>query len=248
MKPSPICKLFESPAMRQVTGETIRPGGFYLTDRALDFCAFPAGATVLDLGCGCGATVEYLREVYRFQAIGVDPSELLLADGRQRKPDLPLLRAWGEDLPFTPGRMDGVLAECTFSLMSDLDRTIREINRVLKADGRLVVNDVYARNPAGIQELQQLNIDSCLRGAITKKELIAKLEANGFEIILWEDHTDLLKHLTAKMIWTHGSMTEFWLKTSSCTIDPHQAQLAMAKAKMGYFMLIAVKKPNIERT
>lgn len=247
MKAGTICKLFESPAMRQVTGETIRPGGFYLTDRALDFCSLPVGAMVLDVGCGSGATVEYLREVYKFKAVGIDPSELLLSSGRQRKSDLPLFKAYGEDLPFPAGEMDGVLAECTFSLMKDLGQTIREIYRVLKNYGRLVVNDVYARNPDGVQELRQLNVDSCLRGAMTREELVAKLEANDFEIILWEDHTELLKKLTAEMIWTHGSMTEFWLKTSSCTIDPQQAHLAMTKAKMGYFMLIASKKPNIER-
>lgn len=248
MKTGPRCKLFESLAMRQVTGETIRPGGFYLTDRALEFCAWPTGATVLDVGCGSGATVEYLREVYKLHARGVDPSELLLAAAWQRKPDLPLIQAQGEDLPLASGLMDGVLAECTLSVMSDLDRTLREIYRVLKDEGRLVVNDVYARNPDGIQELRQLQVDSCLRGAMTSKELTDKLEANGFEVILWEDHTELLKQLTAKMIWTHGSMNEFWLKTSSCTLDSQQAQSAMAKAKMGYFMLIAGKKPNIERT
>lgn len=248
MKPGQTCKLFESPAMRQVTGETIRPGGFYLTDRALDLCGLPAGAAVLDVGCGSGATVEYLREVFNLQAVGVDPSELLLAAARQRKPDLPLIQAPGEDLPFASGLMDGVLAECTLSVMSDPDRTLGEIYRVLKDDGRLVVNDVYARDPAGVQELRKLNIESCLRGAMTREELTAKLKVNGFEIILWEDHTELLKQLTAKMIWNHGSMAEFWLKASSCTIDSQQVQLAMAKARMGYFMLIAGKKPNIERT
>lgn len=247
MKEVITCKLFESSAMRQVTGETIRPGGYYLTDRALDFCALPAGAMVLDVGCGSGATVEYLRENYKLQAVGIDPSDLLLTTGRQRKPDLPLLQACGEDLPFSAGEMDGVLAECTFSLMSDLDRTLREINRVLKDGGILMVNDVYARNPDGVQELRQLKMASCLRGAMIKEELLAKLAVNGFDVLLWEDHTNLLKQLTAKMIWTHGSMTKFWLKTSSCTIDPQQAQAAMVKAKMGYFMLIASKKPKTER-
>jgi SAM-dependent methyltransferase len=247
MKPVRTCKLFESTAVRQVTGETIRPGGFYLTDRAVNFCALPAGAAVLDVGCGSGATVEYLREVYKLDAMGVDPSELLLSAARARKADLPLIQARGEDLPLASGIMDGVLAECTLSLMSDLDRTLSEIHRVLKDDGCLAVNDVYARNPDGIQELRQLTIESCLRGAISKTELTDRIRANGFEIILWEDHTELLKQLTAKMIWTLGSMTEFWLKTASCTIDPREAQLAMAKARMGYFMLIARKIPNSER-
>lgn len=236
------CKLFESPVMRQATGDTLRPGGFYLTDRAMQLCRVPAGVKVLDVGCGSGATVEYLQNVYRLQAMGIDPSESMLELGRQRKPDLPLLRAPGEDLPFNDDEMDGVLAECTLSLMTDLDRTLAEIHRVLKNDGWFAVNDVYAREPEGIAELRQIPAVTCLRGAMTRAELAEKLVAHGFEIVCWEDHTDLLKKLTVNLIMTHGSMARFWLRASSCTVDPQQAQRAMAKAKMGYFLSIARKR------
>ncbi|MCL5290189.1 MAG: SAM-dependent methyltransferase, partial [Firmicutes bacterium] len=41
------------------TGGTLRPGGFTLTDKAVQYCGFKPGTTVLDLGCGTGATVEH---------------------------------------------------------------------------------------------------------------------------------------------------------------------------------------------
>lgn len=236
------CRLFESPVLRQVTGETIRPGGFFLTKRAVEICGFVRGTKILDVGCGSGASVEFLRDVYQLEAVGVDPSPVLLSAGKQRNPLLPLVQGVGENLPFEAAEMDGVLAECTLSLMNDLPGTIREIYRVLKDDGLFAINDVYARNPEGVSRLRQLSISSCLRGALIKEELISLLEAQGFTIMHWEDHTGLLKQLTGQMIFTYGSMNNFWLKSTACTVDPNEAQLAMRQAKAGYFQLIAHKK------
>ncbi|MHB1652630.1 MAG: DVU_1556 family methyltransferase [Desulfitobacteriaceae bacterium] len=235
------CKLYESPVLRQVTGETLRPGGFSLTERALQICAFQAGAKILDVGCGSGATVELLRQGFNLEAVGVDPSPFQLELGKQRNPSLPLVLGVGENLPFAAAEMDGVLAECTLSLMTDLRVTIGEIHRVLKDGGRLVVNDVYARNPEGIAGIRRMGVSTCLRGALLKEELVNLLKDQGFEILHWEDHTGLLKQLTGQMIFTFGSMNNFWLKSTSCTVDPAATQQALRQAKVGYFQLIARK-------
>lgn len=235
------CKLFESPVLRQVTGETLRPGGFFLTEKAVQFCSFAPGSKVLDVGCGSGASVEFLRNRYKLEAVGVDPSSVLLELGKNRNSQLPLVQGYGERLSFAGDEMDGVFAECTLSLMSDLQKTVSEIYRVLKNNGVFVVNDVYARNPEGVDRLRMLSISSCLRGALIKDELISLLEDQGFRILHWEDHTKLLKQLTGQMIFKYGSMNNFWLKSTAGTVDPNEAHLAMHEAKMGYFQLIALK-------
>lgn len=217
----------------------MRPGGFSLTDLGVKSCGFSSGARVLDVGCGNGATVERLVSLYDLQAIGVDPSEGLLESGKMKNPDLNLVLGWGEDLPFPDDHMDGVFAECALSVMFELDKVIQEIFRVLKPGGLLVINDVYARNPDGLKPLQELNLDSCLRRALPKEQLINQLVEQGFNIVSWSDHTNLLTQLTVNLIMTHGSMTEFWLKSSSCSVDPILAQAAIKQAKMGYFQLIA---------
>lgn len=236
-------KLYESEVLRETTGNTLRPGGFSLTDLGVKMCAFLPGARVLDVGCARGATVERLVSLYQLQAIGLDPSEVLLEYGRTMNPGLNLIRGRGEELPFPSNHMEGVFAECALSVMEDLDLVLREIFRVLKLGGGLVVNDVYARNPDGLAPLRELKLDSCIRRALSKEQLMNMLVDQGFKIVNWSDHTPLLTQLTVNLIMTHGSMTKFWLKSSSCpgSVDPTLAQAAIKQAKMGYFQLIAKK-------
>lgn len=250
-------KLYESGLLRQSTGDTLRPGGFYLTDLGVKSCGFPSGARVLDVGCGSGATVERLVSLHGLRAMGIDPSECLLERGMKKNPGLNLIGGWGEDLPFPAQYMDGVFAECTLSVMEDLDQVLREIQRVLKPAGWLVVSDVYTQNPDGLRNLQELKLDSCLRRALPKEVLINKLSRQGFCIVEWRDHTNLLTQLTVDLIMTHGSMSNFWLKTAACSgaclgpdsgsVDTALLQKALKQAKMGYFQLIARKNDTAVR-
>ncbi|HTG83025.1 MAG TPA: class I SAM-dependent methyltransferase, partial [Geobacteraceae bacterium] len=134
---------YESPLLRKVAGATIRPGGLTLTERGVAFCRFPSGARLLDVGCGAGATVEYLRSRYGFAAAGVDISRLLIAEGLVRDPALPLVEAEAEALPVEDGVLDGVLCECVLSLVGEPLRALREFRRVLRPGGHLILSDMY---------------------------------------------------------------------------------------------------------
>jgi SAM-dependent methyltransferase len=226
-----------------VTGDAIRPGGLSLTNRALDFCCFTPGAKVLDVGCGSGATVEHLIANYNIDAVGVDPSAALLECGLQRRPGLPLRQAAGENLPFADGEMDAVFAECTLSVMENPDQALAEIYRVLKSGGMLVITDVYARSPEGVEDLRRLPLVSCLTGAMTFQELTEKISSNGFNVIFWEDHSRLLAELAARLILANGSMDSFWGNTTCGTIDCQHIQNIIKKSRPGYFLLIA-RKPD----
>ncbi len=206
------CRVYESSEVRGITGDPIRPGGFLLTERALDFCGFAPGARILDVGCGSGATVEHMIRRYNYNAVGVDPSTLLLSRGRHRMPCLPLVEATGEQLPFADCVMDGVLAECTLSVMAEQDRALAEMHRVLKAGGMLVIHDVYARNAAGVDNLRRLPLAVCFAGATSQHDLVAKITSAGFHLLLWEDHSRLLTELAAKLIFANGSLSLFWEK------------------------------------
>lgn len=140
-------RLFETPAFRQAAGLALRPGGLGLTERMLALCRFPAGARLLDVGCGRGASLALLRS-RGFQAAGVDRSPELLAEaetswataGPVAPP--PLVRADGGRLPFRPGVFDGLLCECVLSLLPDRPTALREFHAALAEGGLLALCDV----------------------------------------------------------------------------------------------------------
>lgn len=231
--------MYQNGSLSQVTGGPLRPGGLDLTERMLTLCDLPVNARILDVGCGTGSTVETLLGA-GFQAVGLDRSELLLQTALTLRPNLPLACGWGKSLPLASAGMDAVLAECSLSAMSDLEGVLAEFQRVLRPSGRLALSDIYARNPDGLPALRALPLSCGLRDALTENELLAKLQAHGFEILAWEDHSETLKYLAAQMILAHGSMSEFW-SHSEPYADPFELQIAISKAKLGYYLLVVKK-------
>jgi arsenite methyltransferase len=233
--------IYENGLLSKATGDwTLRPGGLDLTERLLALCELPVEPSILDVGCGVGGTVEYLLEIGLIHVTGIDRSELLLRNGIHQYPKLSLACAFGETLPIEGNRMDAILAECSLSAMSNTEGVLTEFHRVLRPDGKLALSDVYVRNPEGLPALRTLPLNCGVRDATTRAELMARLQARGFEILAWEDHTETLKYLAAQIIFSHGSMDEFWCCSES-GIDPMDIQIAIRKAKLGYYLLAAKK-------
>jgi len=193
MTVDPYGLMLQLEAMRQVTGDTIRPGGLALTERALAVCGLPAGAKALDLGCGSGGTLEQLAVAYRFAAVGCDLSARWLREGHRRVPTLSLVQAQAEFLPLACERADVILAECTLSVTGQQEEILAECRRVLRDGGFLIVSDLYARNPAGDPALRQAARGGCLGGLCSQAQIIEALNAEGFRTVLWEDHSETLK-------------------------------------------------------
>lgn len=234
------CNAYESQSMRDALGDTLRPGGFRLTEKGVAYCGLSPSDRVLDLGCGRGATVNYLYEKHRIRAVGADPSEKLIGEARKRYGEDRFFFGIGENLPFDDESFSCVFAECTLSLM-DTGRAIRQASRVLKKDGWLVITDVYARNPDATGELRQFAINSCMRGLHDLPQLKEKLQASAFTIVFEEDDSDLLKELLVKITFSCGSMNAFWNMTSQNCIDGCGFHEVLKKCRPGYFMLIARK-------
>jgi SAM-dependent methyltransferase len=239
--PKESCRVYESEVIQQVTGDTVRPGGFALTDWAMDFCAFPAGAKLLDVGCGSGATVERLINQHHLQAVGIDPSPVMLSIGKKRNANLPIFVGTGEDLSFNNDEMDGVLAECTLSLMTDLKLCLNQMHRVLQHQGKLIVSDFYIRSEDTSVDWHY-GTDTCLSGAKQKSDWLKMITDAGFKIELWQDQTQKLRELTVQLIFTHGSINEFWCQMLGGCQQAQNIQNTLQRVKLGYFLLIATKE------
>ena len=233
--------LYEAKEMRAVTGPAIRPGGLVLTERALTLCRLPAGARVLDVGCGVGATVEFLSRERGHVAFGVDASYLLLKEGMKEKPNLGLLQASAETLPFPDRCFSALFCECVLSLLPDPVSALKEFARVLNPGGFLILSDVYARMPDEASPLMHMPVRCCLKGAVGRQQIVTMVQESGLTAILWEDHSALLKQLAGQLIFSFGSLNAFW--AASCSGEaPEVIRETVQRARPGYYLLIARRK------
>jgi ubiquinone/menaquinone biosynthesis C-methylase UbiE len=167
-----------------------------MLDTALAECP-PVSAHVaraLDLGCGPASVAAYLA-ANDAAATGVDFSDGMLRQARNRYPGLPLVRADLRRLPF-PSASAG-LAVAYFSIQHlprhDLPVALEEIGRVLVAGGVFVVATHLGAGEVSIDNFLGHHIDPVGGALYGREELIGRVQAAGFRIDL-EKHRGPLPH------------------------------------------------------
>ena len=100
----------------------------------------PAGASLLDLGCGTGVTVTQELVRLGFSVAGIDPSPTLIAEFRRQIPGAPWACESAEDSAFFGRKFDAVLAiGLMFLLPEDVQRTvIIKVGEALESGGRFL--------------------------------------------------------------------------------------------------------------
>jgi len=105
------------------------------------------GCTILDAGCGTGDDVLAMAQLLngRGRIIGLDSSATMLAaaEARAAGTDLPVDFRLGDvyALDFANETFDGCRADRLFHHLSEPDRALRELVRVTKPGGRIVLFD-----------------------------------------------------------------------------------------------------------
>lgn len=235
------CNVYEKDTIAKVLGETLRPGGYDLTEKAIEYCNLSPKNKILDLGCGLGATIGYLLEKHNINAIGIDPSEKLLNMAKERYKLSDFFLGRGENLPFPDEIFDCIFAECTLSLMEDLDSVFKEVYRVLKKDSVFVISDIYANNPEYVEVLHNMPINCSLKGMHDINKLQENLSKKGFIIEYFEDYSYFLKSLLAQIVFSFGNMESFWSEVMGSYNDVYSFQKTIKACKPGYFFMIAKK-------
>ncbi|WP_376771197.1 methyltransferase domain-containing protein [Streptomyces boluensis] len=97
-----------------------------------------AGKSVVDVGCGAArAVAELIGQGVR--AIGVDPSERMIAVARDRWPQADYRIAGAYELPLPDASVDGYRADKVFHELAEPERALEEARRVLAPGGRIVL-------------------------------------------------------------------------------------------------------------
>jgi ubiquinone/menaquinone biosynthesis C-methylase UbiE len=99
-----------------------------------ELAKLPAGARVLDAGCGTGFNVHRLKE-QGFDVVGLEPAEGMRQVARRDNPDVQIVDGDVEHLPFPDASFDFVLCIEVIRYFERPDRAIGEIRRVLRPGG-----------------------------------------------------------------------------------------------------------------
>ena len=222
-----------------------RPGGFEVTDKALEKANYKMGSRVLDIGCGEGDTVNYLNKM-GLKAEGIDINLAKIDDAKKNFPGIDVKFGDGGFLDdYMSYTFDGIIAECALSTMLQPDEALHEAYCVLKKGGRLIITDYYEKDPdsqtlkaIAIEAARQSRLphnegdcdagtpshftDFCFEGAFFKEPLIRMVEEElGLHVLSFEDAGI---EIDADDIYTD-------VKTETDG----------KKRKLGYFVLVAQK-------
>ncbi len=153
----------------------------------LEHLALATGETMLDLGSGAGidALIASRQVGPDGAVIGVDMTPEMLHAARANA-----AAAGAENVEFREGRLeslpvedaavDAVTSNCVINLVPDKSAVFKEISRVLKPGGRLVISDIVLEGslPAEVRE-NVLAYVGCVSGAAQRDTYFQMLAAAG---------------------------------------------------------------------
>ena len=151
-----------------------------LTNWGLDLLEFHDGWTMLDIGCGGGATLKrLLKRSDGAQVYGIDISEESVAKARKVNAErlnsqVFVTQGSAEMLPYEDRKFDLVTAVETVYFWPNLPDCLKEVRRVLKPGGRFAIMvEVVDTDSVWTNVVEGMT-------AYTPEQLKAMVEAAGF--------------------------------------------------------------------
>ena len=153
----------------------------------IDFLALMPGETVLDLGSGAGidAFLAARRVGDSGRVIGVDMTPEMIQKARANAAGGGFTRVEFrpgrlESLPVDDASVDAVTSNCVINLVPDKSAVFREVARVLRPGGRIVISDIVLDAPlpeAVATDL--LAYVGCVAGAMERRAYFDLVHAAG---------------------------------------------------------------------
>jgi SAM-dependent methyltransferase len=161
----------------------------------LAFGHINTGDVVLDLGSGAGKDVFLAAQKVgpTGKAIGVDMTPEMLALARHNT--ITFLAHTGlanvefregqiEELPLDDASVDVVISNCVINLTTDKPRVFRQVHRVLRPGGRMIVSDIVLNRPLPASARGDADLYSaCVAGALLRDDYLAAIRAAGFATV-----------------------------------------------------------------
>jgi ubiquinone/menaquinone biosynthesis C-methylase UbiE len=96
-----------------------------------------------------------------------------------------------ENLPVADNSIDAVISNCVINLVPDKIKAFKEIFRVLKQGGRMLISDIVLKKrlPDAIKKSVDL-YTGCISGAILRIDYLQQIRKAGFKDIKIMDETE----------------------------------------------------------
>ncbi|WP_448208731.1 glycosyltransferase [Azospirillum sp. sgz302134] len=117
-----------------------RNRAFHEADRAYLRFLVPENASVLEIGCGGGDTLAFLRPS---RGVGIDLSPAMIERAKERYPDLAFHAGNAEDpavLAGIDGTFDVILLSDTIGFLDDIEETLHHLHRFATKRTRIIVS------------------------------------------------------------------------------------------------------------
>jgi len=165
-----------------------------------------ASGRTLEVGIGTGRNIDLYPPDVELTGIDIAPKMLRRAARRARQLGRPvrLEIADVEDLPFADASFDTVTATCVFCSVPDPIAGLREVARVTRANGRvLLLEHVRPRNPLLGWVFDRLSpLTQRLVGPAINRRTEANVRAAGLDIV------DVMGRGVWREIWARPSISE----------------------------------------
>jgi len=165
------------------------------------------GFRLLDVGIGSGAVAARFAS-QGAKIVGVDPSERMLSQCREKYPEFELHTGTFTELPEPDTAFDGVVSGFAFheTPLGKREAACQAISQVLKPDSRLCLLDIMFASPAAVAEAREL-----IGGAWDDSEdyaLVSDLDGlirnSGFSTIRWSQTGPFHWMVTARKLESSG--------------------------------------------
>lgn len=151
------------------------------------FAGLLKGETVVDLGSGAGIDVflSANRVGGSGRVIGIDMTDEMLEKARKNGRDggyanVEFRRGDIEArIPVDNNSADAVISNCVINLTTDKVKTFKEIRRILKSGGRMVISDLVADRKADSIDPEMWS--SCIDGALARSDYLASIRKAGLK-------------------------------------------------------------------
>jgi len=156
--------------------------------------------SILDIGTGSGDFIEVLQDVFpQAQITGVDPDTESLQEAIKKYPGVSFGEMRAEILEFADNSFDLASISMALHHLPDIQTSLKEMLRVVKPGGWIIVNELFSDNLNPAQEVHKIfhhfrsKIDRLTgiyhQETFEKEQILHLVKAAGIQILLSFENT-----------------------------------------------------------